>query len=156
MIMKINKEFFKYFIPVLLIIFNAGIKLTEANLNYQNIRDPFHSVIKEKEEPYGTTENKNDEKEIQETGDIDKTLEFDLIEKEMSEKLEEIEIAGFFGENKKYLVLFKGDSRIYKEKDSLNMDNNIKIDKIDVDVVNLVADLGNGKRLYKKILFKIK
>lgn len=135
----------------LIFMFILYVSAKEEGINRDNkkLRDPFHSVLLAKETV------QMEAKEVVKSAEDEEKERMEKYEKEIEDELNKIEITAILGNPKGYIVLFKGYTTIYREKDYFNKDKKIKIDEIEKDSVNLVADMDEGKKISRRILFKI-
>ncbi|MEW6087488.1 MAG: hypothetical protein AB1498_04225 [bacterium] len=104
---------------------------------YENRKDPFYSLMLEREKMKAELEEKKrKEEEEKKMAELGANI--------FNEEWGKIEIAAILGDGEGYLVLFGGDDTIYQKNDYIGKDKKIRIEDIDKNSVNLTMMKGNN------------
>ncbi|MDD5773178.1 MAG: hypothetical protein PHX78_06900 [bacterium] len=114
---------------------------------YENRKDPFYSLMLEREKIKAELEEKKKKEE-------EERKKAELGMNMVQGAWEKVEIAAILGDGKGFLVLFGGDDTIYQKNDYIDKDKKIKIEDINKNSVNLSMVEG-GRVLNKQIEMKL-
>lgn len=126
-------------------LFNTASMESIFVYQYKNRRDPFHSLLIEKEKIRAMLKEKEKEEERKKA---------EMVQRQSGDELK-IDIAAILGGGDDYLVLFRADDNIYQKNDFIDKDKKIRITDIDRNSVKLAINKGNGKEAIKQILMKV-